>query len=59
MTIIIAFAATSFIASALVVSACALSSRLSQQEGWSEQYVEAPETTSTPVTKPATPFSMN
>lgn len=58
MTIVIAFAAASFVASALVVSACAMSSRLSQREGVEEFYAsyDGP----TPVTtKPVTPFSVN
>lgn len=58
MTIIIAFTTASFVASALVVSACALSSRLSQREGIEEFYTACDELT--PVaTKPVTPFSVN
>lgn len=58
MTIFIAFTAASFVASALVVSACALSSRLSQREGLEECYAEQIE--SAPVTaKTTAPFSMN
>jgi len=58
MTIIIAFTAASFVASALVVSACALSSRLSEREGLEECYAEKAET-GTVATKAATPFSLN
>ncbi len=58
MTIIIAFTAASFVASALVVSACALSSRISQREGLGECYAELVEPTSA-VGKPAAPFSVN
>ena len=58
MTIIIAFTAASFVASALVISACAMSSRLSQQEGVEEFYAACEELAPT-VTKPVTPFSIN
>lgn len=58
MTIIIAFTAVSFVASALVVSACAMSSRLSQREGLEEFYAACDEPAPT-VTKPVTPFSVN
>ena len=58
MTIIIAFTAASFIASALVVSACALSSRISQREGLEECYAEQAESAPA-VGKPAAPFSVN
>ena len=57
MTIIIAFTTASFVASALVVSACALSSRLSQREGLEESYTELAKSTST--AKAVTPFSLN
>ena len=57
MTIIIAFTTASFVASALVVSACALSSRLSQREGLEESYSELAKSTST--AKAVTPFSLN
>ena len=58
MTIIIAFTAASFVASALVVSACAMSSRLSRREGVEELYAACDE--AAPVaTKPITPFSVN
>jgi hypothetical protein len=58
MTIIIAITAASFITSALVISACAMSSRLSQQEGVEENYA-AYEDPASVSAKPATPFSMN
>jgi ABC-type oligopeptide transport system substrate-binding subunit len=58
MTIIIAFTAASFLASALVLSACAMSSRLSQREGVEENYVAFAEPASV-AAKPATPFSVN
>ena len=58
MTIIIAFTAVSFVTSALVISACAMSSRLSQQEGVAELYA-ACEASAPPTTNPATPFSIN
>lgn len=58
MTIIIAFTAASFVASALVVSACALSSRISQREGVEECYAEQAKSVPA-VAKAATPFSMN
>lgn len=58
MTIIITFTALSFVASAFVVSACALSSRLSQREGVEECYAEYEETTAT-TTNSVTPFSVN
>ena len=58
MTIIIAFTAASFLASALVVSACAMSSRISQREGVEEAYAAFSESASV-ATKPAAPFSMN
>lgn len=60
MTIIITFTALSFVASAFVVSACALSSRLSQREGVEECYAEYNESESTHTTaKSVTPFSVN
>jgi hypothetical protein len=55
MTIIIAFSAASFIASALIISACALSSRLSQQGGVEESYPDV----TVSKTAPATPVSQN
>ncbi len=58
MTIIIAFTAASFIASTLVVAACAMSSRLSQCEGVEEFYAASAEPEPT-VAKPAAPFSVN
>ncbi len=58
MTIVIAFTAASFVASALVVSACAMSSRLSQREGVEEFYATCEEPTPA-AAKPVTPFSMN
>ncbi len=58
MTIIIAFTAASFVASALVVSACAMSSRVSQREGVEEFYAARDESTPA-VTKPVAPFSVN
>lgn len=58
MTIIIALTAVSFVASALVVSACAMSSRISQQEGVQEFYAACEELAPT-ATKPVTPFSIN
>ena len=59
MTIIIAFTAASFVASALVVSACAMSSLVSQREGLEECFAAAC-AESTPVPpKQATPFSVN
>ncbi|MCA9945261.1 MAG: hypothetical protein KC449_17375 [Anaerolineales bacterium] len=58
MTIIIALTAASFITSALVVSACAMSSRISQREGVEESYAEYGEPT-TVTAKPAAPFSVN
>lgn len=58
MTIFLAFTAASFVASALVVSACALSSRLSQREGIEECYSECIEPAVAKV-KPAAPFSVN
>ncbi len=58
MTIIITFTALSFAASAFVVSACALSSRLSQREGFEECYAEQVEPTQASA-KSVTPFSVN
>ncbi len=58
MTIIIALTAASFVASALVISACAMSSRVSQREGIEEFYASCDELTPA-ATKPATPFSVN
>ncbi len=58
MTIIIAFTAASFVASALVVSACALSSRLSREEGLDENYAECNEAAPA-VANSVTPFSVN
>jgi hypothetical protein len=58
MTIIIAFTAASFVASTLVVAACAMSSRLSQREGVEEFYAACAEPEAA-VAKPAAPFSMN
>lgn len=58
MTIIIAFTAASFVASTLVVAACAMSSRLSQREGVEEFYAACAEPAPT-VAEPAAPFSMN
>lgn len=58
MTIIITFTALSFVASALVVSACALSSRLSQREGLDECYSECVESVQAPA-KSIAPFSAN
>lgn len=57
MTIIIAFTTASFVASALVISACAMSSRLSQREGVEESYAACDE--SAPAAKPVTPFSVH
>ena len=59
MTIIIAFTAASFVASALVVSACAMSSRVSQREGLEECFVVACVETAPAPVKQATPFSIN
>ena len=56
MTIIIAITAASFVASALVVSACAMSSRLSQREGIEEFYAACSEPTPAAT---VTPFSVN
>ena len=58
MTIIIAFTAASFVASALVISACAMSSRVSQCEGVEEFYAAIDESTPA-ATKPVAPFSVN
>ena len=58
MTFILTFTAASFVASVLVVSACALSSRLSQQEGIEECYADIVESSVT-TAKPAAPFSLN
>ncbi|MCC6605276.1 MAG: hypothetical protein IT327_18860 [Anaerolineae bacterium] len=58
MTIIIAFTTASFVASALVVSALALSSRLSEREGFEECYAEESET-SVVASKATAPFSLN
>ncbi len=58
MTIIMTFTALSFVASALVVSACALSSRLSHREGFEECYAEQLEPAQVSA-KSVTPFSVN
>ncbi len=58
MTIIIAFTAASFVASALVVSACAMSSRVSQREGVEEFYAACSEPVPA-TTKSVAPFSVN
>lgn len=58
MTFIIAFIITSFAASTFVVSACALSSRLSQREGLVEQFTEQVEAV-VPAAKTVAPFSLN
>lgn len=58
MIIIIAFTAASFITSALVLSACALSSRISQKEGVIEYFVECEELAPKSA-KTVTPFSVN
>ena len=58
MTVILAFTAASFIASALVVSACAVSSRISQQEGVYETF-DLCEEPASPAAKTVTPFSAN
>jgi len=58
MTIILTFTAASFVASVLVVSTCALSSRLSRQEGVKEFYADLSQSDVSSA-KPATPFSLN
>ncbi|WP_420627670.1 hypothetical protein [Candidatus Leptofilum sp.] len=58
MTIIMTFTTLSFVASAFIVSACALSSRMSQREGLKECYAEYAESTQVPA-KSVTPFSVN
>jgi hypothetical protein len=58
MTIILTFTVVSFAASVLVISTCALSSRLSQQEGVKEIYADLAQSDVSNA-KPATPFSLN
>ena len=58
MTLIIAFIITSFAASTFVISACALSSRLSQCEGVMEQFAGQVESV-VPAAKTVAPFSLN
>lgn len=58
MTFIITFTALSFTASALVISACALSSRLTHREGVDECYSEYSEPV-TVTTNSVTHFSAN